>query len=104
MPPKSAKSTPSKGATPVPTQKVEPAQTVSTIDELVSEPVVDASVSIDPLSGRKLAYPLPKGISPTTIENTQSFLRILILGLIAGAAVGSRLFAVIRFESVIHEL
>lgn len=54
--------------------------------------------------GRQLAYPLPRHISPTTVENTQSLLRIVILGLISAAAIGSRLFAVIRFESVIHEL
>jgi dolichyl-diphosphooligosaccharide--protein glycosyltransferase len=30
-------------------------------------------------------------------------LRVIILGLIAAAAVSSRLFSVIRFESIIHE-
>ena len=60
--------------------------------------------STDTITGRKLAYPLPAHISPSTINNTQSFLHILILGLISAAAIGSRLFAVIRFESVIHEL
>jgi dolichyl-diphosphooligosaccharide--protein glycosyltransferase len=53
---------------------------------------------------RNLAYPLPHGISPEAINNTESLLRFVILGLISGAAVASRLFAVIRFESVIHEL
>jgi dolichyl-diphosphooligosaccharide--protein glycosyltransferase len=51
-----------------------------------------------------LAYPLPKGISAETINNTESLLRFVILALISGAAIASRLFAVIRFESVIHEL
>ncbi|GFZ51010.1 dolichyl-diphosphooligosaccharide-protein glycotransferase [Saitozyma sp. JCM 24511] len=53
--------------------------------------------------GRKLAYPLPHHISATTLNNTESLLRFVILGLISAAAIGSRLFAVIRFESVIHE-
>lgn len=56
------------------------------------------------LPQRKLAYPIPKRISHATIINTESLLRFVILGLISAAAVASRLFAVIRFESVIHEL
>jgi dolichyl-diphosphooligosaccharide--protein glycosyltransferase len=51
---------------------------------------------------QKLAWPLPR-ISRSSIDNTQSFLRFVILAFICGAAVASRLFAVIRFESVIHE-
>jgi len=35
--------------------------------------------------------------------NTRALLRVIILVLIAGAAVSSRLFSVIRFESIIHE-
>ncbi|KAK3335558.1 glycosyltransferase family 66 protein [Cercophora scortea] len=35
--------------------------------------------------------------------NTRTLLRVVILCLIAGAAVASRLFSVIRFESIIHE-
>lgn len=35
--------------------------------------------------------------------NTRGLLRVIILCLIAGAAVSSRLFSVIRFESIIHE-
>ncbi|TYJ57966.1 hypothetical protein B9479_001324 [Cryptococcus floricola] len=65
-------------------------------------PVVAAATSA-PVSDRKLAYPLPNRISPETINNTESLLRFVILALICGAAIGSRLFAVIRFESVIHE-
>lgn len=36
-------------------------------------------------------------------RNTRGLLRVIILCLIAGAAVSSRLFSVIRFESIIHE-
>ena len=60
--------------------------------------------SAAPASRTDLAYPLPKGISAETINNTESLLRFVILALISGAAIASRLFAVIRFESVIHEL
>lgn len=48
------------------------------------------------------AYKVPQ-LPKETVENTLSFLRLAILLLICGAAVASRLFAVIRFESVIHE-
>lgn len=50
------------------------------------------------------AYPLPEKLSPAVVANTASLLRIIALGLISGAAVASRLFAVINFESIIHEL
>ncbi|KAJ1333886.1 Glycosyltransferase family 66 protein [Microdochium nivale] len=36
-------------------------------------------------------------------QTTKTVLRVIILALIAGAAVASRLFSVIRFESIIHE-
>ncbi|ROV87747.1 hypothetical protein VSDG_09717 [Cytospora chrysosperma] len=36
-------------------------------------------------------------------QNSRALLRVVILVLIAGAAVASRLFSVIRFESIIHE-
>ncbi|KIM39622.1 glycosyltransferase family 66 protein [Hebeloma cylindrosporum] len=49
------------------------------------------------------AYPLPTDISPSTVKNTASLLRIVALSLISGAAIASRLFAVINFESIIHE-
>jgi dolichyl-diphosphooligosaccharide--protein glycosyltransferase len=39
----------------------------------------------------------------STGRNTRGLLRITILSLIAAAAVASRLFSVIRFESIIHE-
>ncbi|KAI5476455.1 oligosaccharyl transferase STT3 subunit [Pseudohyphozyma bogoriensis] len=48
------------------------------------------------------AYPLPQ-LSPATAETSSSFLRIIILFIIAIAAVSSREFAVVRFESIIHE-
>ena len=49
-------------------------------------------------------YSLPSGISPATVKNTVSLLRIAALALISGAAIASRLFAVVNFESIIHEL
>lgn len=49
------------------------------------------------------AYPLPENISPATVANTASLLRIIALGLISAAAIASRLFAVVNFESIIHE-
>lgn len=48
------------------------------------------------------AYRLPT-LSPETTRNLASLLRIIIIFLIAGAAVSSRLFAVVRHESIIHE-
>ncbi|KAI9062739.1 glycosyltransferase family 66 protein [Trametes sanguinea] len=50
-----------------------------------------------------LAYALPSNLSPATVTNTSSLLRIIALSLISGAAIASRLFAVINFESIIHE-
>ncbi|KAI0664491.1 oligosaccharyl transferase STT3 subunit [Cubamyces menziesii] len=50
-----------------------------------------------------LAYSLPSNLSPVTVTNTSSLLRIIALSLISGAAIASRLFAVINFESIIHE-
>ncbi|KAK7470056.1 oligosaccharyl transferase stt3 subunit [Stygiomarasmius scandens] len=49
------------------------------------------------------AYPLPTNLSTATVTNTASLLRIVALGLISAAAIASRLFAVINFESIIHE-
>ena len=49
------------------------------------------------------AYALPK-FQRGTVTNTSALLRFLILATISGAAVASRLFAVIRHESIIHEL
>ncbi|KAI1908717.1 oligosaccharyl transferase stt3 subunit [Ophidiomyces ophidiicola] len=39
----------------------------------------------------------------TTSSNTRGLLRVVILAVIATAAISSRLFSVIRFESIIHE-
>ncbi|OCH87527.1 oligosaccharyl transferase STT3 subunit [Obba rivulosa] len=50
-----------------------------------------------------VAYSLPSDVSPATVTNTRSLLRIIALALISGAAIASRLFAVINFESIIHE-
>ncbi|KAI0443300.1 glycosyltransferase family 66 protein [Xylaria telfairii] len=36
-------------------------------------------------------------------QSTKTLLKVIILGIIAAAAVASRLFSVIRFESIIHE-
>lgn len=38
-----------------------------------------------------------------TGRNTRGLLRLIILCTIAAAAIASRLFSVIRFESIIHE-
>ncbi|KAK0389574.1 hypothetical protein NLU13_3149 [Sarocladium strictum] len=43
----------------------------------------------------------PTGLA--TSSSTRAVLRVVILSLIAGAAIASRLFSVIRFESIIHE-
>ncbi|KAE9386287.1 hypothetical protein BT96DRAFT_1086584 [Gymnopus androsaceus JB14] len=50
------------------------------------------------------AYPLPTNVSPPTVANTASLLRIVAFGLISAAAITSRLFAVINFESIVQEL
>ncbi|KAG6834921.1 oligosaccharyl transferase stt3 subunit [Arthromyces matolae] len=50
-----------------------------------------------------VAYTLPNNLSPSTVSNTASLVRIITLALISGAAIASRLFAVINFESIIHE-
>lgn len=42
-------------------------------------------------------------LKQATGRNTRGLLRVIILVLIAAAAVSSRLFSVIRFESIIHE-
>jgi dolichyl-diphosphooligosaccharide--protein glycosyltransferase len=73
-------------------------------DETLSTVPLPKANASQPKEKQRLAYPVPDYISPATINNTQSLLRFVILGLISGAAIASRLFAVIRFESVIHEL
>ncbi|KAF9529008.1 oligosaccharyl transferase STT3 subunit [Crepidotus variabilis] len=49
------------------------------------------------------AYAVPTDLPPSTVKNAASLLRIVALSLISGAAIASRLFAVINFESIIHE-
>lgn len=51
-----------------------------------------------------LAYEIPSGLSPSAVANTASLLRIVAFFFISGAAISSRLFAVINYESIIHEL
>ncbi|GAC75417.1 oligosaccharyltransferase, STT3 subunit [Moesziomyces antarcticus T-34] len=48
------------------------------------------------------AYRLPT-LSSEANKNVLSLLRLIIIFLIAGAAISSRLFAVVRHESIIHE-
>jgi len=50
-----------------------------------------------------LVYSLPQ-VSASTVANSASLLRIVALCLISATAIASRLFAVVTFESVIHEL
>ena len=50
----------------------------------------------------KVAYSIPR-VSKTTLVNTSALLRFTILTVISAAAIDSRLFAVIRHESIIHE-
>ena len=50
----------------------------------------------------KVAYSIPR-VSKTTLVNTSALLRFTILTVISAAAIASRLFAVIRHESIIHE-
>ncbi|KAI9681220.1 MAG: oligosaccharyl transferase stt3 subunit [Caeruleum heppii] len=50
-----------------------------------------------------LSTPLEPFLRGSTGENTRSLLKIIILCTIAAAAIASRLFSVIRFESIIHE-
>lgn len=52
--------------------------------------------------GMAVAYRLP-ALSLETTKNLASLLRLVIIFLIAGAAISSRLFAVVRHESIIHE-
>ncbi|MBW0480956.1 hypothetical protein O181_020671 [Austropuccinia psidii MF-1] len=47
-------------------------------------------------------YPLVS-LSPRVNQNVLALLRVIVVCLIAGAAISSRLFAVIRHESIIHE-
>jgi dolichyl-diphosphooligosaccharide--protein glycosyltransferase len=102
MAPKNKSGTKSPPTAPLPADPV----LVNRANDIEDEILQAAPVKVKGAETQKqrLAYPVPEYISPATINNTQSLLRFVILGLIAAAAIGSRLFAVIRFESVIHEL
>ena len=52
------------------------------------------------MAPRSTAYPLPSNLSPATVANTASLLRIIALGLISAAGIVTRLFTVIKFESI----
>lgn len=105
MAPKSAKAA-SKPPTPADTPANQPPADVLSKSAVVDTPLTPASpLQVGaPVPPKRFAYPIPSHLSPSTINNTESLLRFVILALICGAAIGSRLFAVIRFESVIHEL
>jgi dolichyl-diphosphooligosaccharide--protein glycosyltransferase len=104
MAPKNKAAKPQQATAPLP---ADPA-TINRATELVEDEILQTAPSpkVVPQQRQKqrLAYPVPEYISPATINNTSSLLRFVILGLISAAAIASRLFAVIRFESVIHEL
>ncbi|KAE8539335.1 hypothetical protein D1P53_004434 [Cryptococcus gattii VGV] len=104
MAPKSAKAA-SKPPTPADTPINQPSADVLSKPAVVDTPPTQAfPVEVGaPVPPKRFAYPIPSHLSPSTINNTESLLRFVILALICGAAIGSRLFAVIRFESVIHE-
>jgi dolichyl-diphosphooligosaccharide--protein glycosyltransferase len=72
------------------------------VQAVPAPPSVASTADVEVVVPPKTAWPLPS-IPTSTIDNTQSLLRFVILAFITGAAVASRLFAVIRFESVIHE-
>lgn len=42
-------------------------------------------------------------LSSTTAKDTKLLLRVAILAVISAAAIASRLFSVVNFESIIHE-
>ncbi|THH12075.1 hypothetical protein EW145_g243 [Phellinidium pouzarii] len=50
-----------------------------------------------------MAYSLPSNLAPSTVANTASLLRIAAFFFVSGAAIASRLFAVVNYESIIHE-
>ena len=79
---------------------VPPANTSSVGEQQVS------TVSKKPAKPTKLSGKLleeSKQRSIDVITGTQSLLTVVILGLACIVAFSSRLFAVIRFESIIHE-
>lgn len=104
MAPKNKGSKSSLTTAPLPADPVVVNRQVDLEDETLSSVPLPKAPKETQKEKQRLAYPVPDYISPATINNTQSLLRFVILGLISAAAIASRLFAVIRFESVIHEL
>lgn len=94
---KAASGAPVAASAPPPQPAAQAAPASTSTPTLATQPNV-GRVAVKP----ETAWPLPE-IPAHTIDNTQSLLRFVILAFITGAAVASRLFAVIRFESVIHE-
>ena len=77
-------------------------KSITCLDTSTAAPKI--SLNIFQTAVMSTAYPLPSNLSPATVANTASLLRIVALGLISAAGIASRLFAVINFESIIHEL
>jgi dolichyl-diphosphooligosaccharide--protein glycosyltransferase len=105
MAPKNKAAKPQQATAPLPADPAPIKRAVEEVEEEVLQTAPSPKAAVPQTKQKqRLAYPVPDYISPATINNTQSLLRFVILGLISAAAIGSRLFAVIRFESVIHEL
>lgn len=104
MAPKNKAAKPQQATAPLPADPAPIHQAAELVEDDVLLSAPETKAASAPSTKQRLAYPVPDYISPATINNTQSLLRFVILGLISAAAIGSRLFAVIRFESVIHEL
>lgn len=104
MAPKNKAAKPQQATAPLPTDPATLNRAVEAVEDEVLQTAPTPKAAPQTKQKQRLAYPVPEYISPATINNTQSLLRFVILGLISAAAVASRLFAVIRFESVIHEL
>merc|ERR1712000_451498 len=63
----------------------------------------ERNCTASPSSVVTMAAEIKGALSGATAQNSRTLLRVVILLLIASAAVASRLFSVIRFESIIHE-
>merc|ERR1712000_611200 len=63
----------------------------------------ERNCTASPSSVVTMAAEIKGALSGATAQNSRTLLRVVILLLIASAAVSSRLFSVIRFESIIHE-
>lgn len=62
-----------------------------------------AASTTAPTASTASSSPMAFFLQGETGRNTRGLLRLIILCTIAAAAVASRLFSVIRFESIIHE-